>query len=50
MKKNDIALIRLTERISISEFIQPICLHTDPKDEDPQVNLIVTGWRQSNGN
>lgn len=50
-KKNDIALIRLTDRLWITEFIQPVCLQTNSRDEDPHLNLIVTGWRQTtNGN
>lgn len=50
MKNNDIALIRLTDGLRITELVQPICLHTDVNDLNTNVNLIVTGWKQTNGN
>lgn len=43
-KKNDIALIKVTERIAFTEFIRPACLQTNLEDEKPDVKLIVTGW------
>lgn len=42
--KNDIALIQLTERLWFTDRIKPACLQTDLNDENPNVNLIVTGW------
>lgn len=42
-KKNDIALIRLSERIDFG-FVLPACLQTDLRDESPDVKLIVAGW------
>lgn len=46
-KKNDIALIRLVDRLWITKFIQPVCIQTDPRDEGPHVDLIVAGWGQT---
>lgn len=43
-KKNDIALLKLGQRIYFSETIRPACLQTDARDEDSSVDLIVTGW------
>ena len=47
LKKNDIGLIRLTERLWLTELIHPICLETNLMDEDASVELIVTGWGQT---
>lgn len=49
-KKNDIALIRLIDRLPFTEFIQPICLQIDSRDEDPRVTLVVAGWGTTNCN
>ncbi|XP_031619950.1 serine protease persephone-like [Contarinia nasturtii] len=42
-RKNDIALIRVSP-IQFSNNISPACLHTDLRDEHPDVKLVVTGW------
>lgn len=42
--KNDIALIRLLEKIYFSDLISPACLQTDLHDEKTDVKMIVTGW------
>ncbi|XP_031626099.1 apolipophorins-like [Contarinia nasturtii] len=42
--KNDIALIRVTKRISFKYNISPACLQTDVNDIHVDVPLIVTGW------
>lgn len=43
-KKNDIALIRVSERIKFTDNIRPACLQTDLNDVLPDVGLYVTGW------
>lgn len=43
-KKNDISLIRVTERIWFTDFIRPACLQPDLNDEDPSTKLTVSGW------
>lgn len=43
-KKNDIALIRVTKPIEFSKDVQPACLNVDLRDENPNMNLTVTGW------
>lgn len=43
-KKNDLSLIRVTERIWFNDFIRPACLQVDLVDEDPSTKLIVSGW------
>lgn len=49
-KINDIALIRLVERIIFTATIAPACLQMDMRDESSDVELIVTvwGWISSN--
>ncbi|XP_031617473.1 serine protease persephone-like [Contarinia nasturtii] len=42
--KNDIALLRLTNKISFNNNIRPACLHTDMGDIVNRTKLIVTGW------
>lgn len=42
-KKNDIALIRLTQRIHFTAFVRPACLETNMNDVDPTVKLITFG-------
>lgn len=44
MKKNDIALIRLTNPIEFDADVKPACLQTDSRDEDADTKLIITGW------
>lgn len=44
MKKNDIALIRLTNPIEFDADAKPACLQTDSRDEDADTKLIITGW------
>lgn len=40
---NDIALIKLTEKVNFTEFIKPACLYT--KDEDlTNRTVVATGW------
>lgn len=43
-KKNDIALIRVTERIRFNDFIRPACLQDDLAEKDPSTKLILSGW------
>lgn len=43
-KKDDISLIRVTQRIWFTDNIKPVCLQTDLRDEDASVKLIVSGW------
>lgn len=43
-KKNDIALVRVTKRIWFTDNIRPACLNIELNDENPNVQLIVTGW------
>lgn len=43
-KKNDIALIRVAERIKFTDNIRPACLQTNPNDVLPNTKLYVTGW------
>lgn len=43
-KRNDIALIRLTQNITFSNRIAAACLETNSRDQDSAVPLIVTGW------
>lgn len=43
LKSNDIGLIKLTERISFNDKIQPACLYTD-FDVDSNEKVVVTGW------
>lgn len=40
-KENDIALLKLSNRVSINKFVHPACLYN--KNDDPSP-LIVTGW------
>lgn len=44
MKKNDIALIRVSQRVTFNTDISPACLETDLSDLNLSVELIVTGW------
>ncbi|KAJ8718949.1 hypothetical protein PYW07_016505 [Mythimna separata] len=41
---NDIALLRLNERVPISETIKPICLPTNAKDLYVGVKAVASGW------
>ncbi|CAG4956208.1 unnamed protein product [Colias eurytheme] len=41
-KYNDIALLRLDRRVSLSSNLNPVCLYT--QDDDPKVALTITGW------
>lgn len=43
-KKNDIALVRVTKPIEFAKDVQPACLNIDLRDENPTLNLTVTGW------
>ncbi|XP_031631877.1 serine/threonine-protein phosphatase 6 regulatory ankyrin repeat subunit C-like [Contarinia nasturtii] len=43
-KQNDIALIRVKNKITFSSYIMPACLQTDLRDEPSDTKLIVTGW------
>lgn len=43
-KKNDIALIRVAERIEFTDNIRPACLQTNVHDVLPNTELFVTGW------
>ncbi|XP_031627884.1 serine protease persephone-like [Contarinia nasturtii] len=43
-KKNDIALVRLAQRIQFTENIRPACLRTDLTDIRPEIEMLVTGW------
>lgn len=43
-KKNDIALLRIAERINFNENIRPACLQTDLNDISPDTQLFITGW------
>lgn len=43
-KKNDIALIRVAERIKFTDNIRPACLQTNLNDVLPNTELYVTGW------
>lgn len=43
-KKDDIALIRLTQSIAFTRDVRPACLETDPSDISSDVKLNVTGW------
>lgn len=43
-KKNDIALIRVTESIVFSNSVRPACLRTDMNDVDTNDPLVVAGW------
>lgn len=40
-KENDIALLKLTDRLPITKYVQPACLYSKSDDPSP---LIVTGW------
>ncbi|XP_038209891.1 serine protease persephone-like [Zerene cesonia] len=42
IKYNDIALLRLERRVSLSSNLNPVCLYT--RDNDPKVPLTITGW------
>lgn len=44
MKKNDIALIRLNERVTFNENIRPACLRTAISDIREGAELIIIGW------
>lgn len=44
MKKNDIALIRLKEKINFSISVRPACLQLNAKDENPSTVLFESGW------
>ncbi|KAL9693690.1 hypothetical protein quinque_012975 [Culex quinquefasciatus] len=41
---NDIALLRLNDRVPITDFIRPICLPSDPSKTYVGTNGTVTGW------
>lgn len=41
--KNDIALLRLAERVKFTEFIRPACLSTDLADVPSGTSLTITG-------
>ncbi|XP_055525812.1 trypsin-7-like [Wyeomyia smithii] len=41
---NDIALLRLNDRVPITDFIRPICLPTDPEQTYVGRNATITGW------
>ncbi|XP_031635439.1 serine protease persephone-like [Contarinia nasturtii] len=43
-KVNDIALIRVKNRIQFSSYIKPACLQTNLDDIPSDVKLTVTGW------
>lgn len=43
-KKNDIALIKVSEPLKFDENLRPACLRTDLSDVSPDVELFVTGW------
>ena len=44
---NDIALIRLAQKVNFTEFIRPICLHQQKSDEN--LKFRVAGWGTLNG-
>nr|XP_049466940.1 uncharacterized protein LOC120961145 [Anopheles coluzzii] len=41
---NDIALLRLNDRVPITDFIRPICLPSDPSNAYVGTNGTATGW------
>ncbi|XP_053674146.1 transmembrane protease serine 9-like [Anopheles nili] len=41
---NDIALLRLNDRVPITDFIRPICLPSDPDNAYVGTNGTATGW------
>lgn len=41
---NDIALVRLVNRIYFSANVAPACLQLNMRDEGSNVKLIETGW------
>ncbi|XP_031622770.1 serine protease persephone-like [Contarinia nasturtii] len=43
-KWNDIALIRVFDKIPFNDFVWPACLHTNFGDVPSSQNLTVTGW------
>lgn len=43
-KRNDIALVRMTNRVSFSPYVIPACINTQMRDEASDVKLSVTGW------
>uniref|UniRef100_A0A182QR23 Peptidase S1 domain-containing protein n=1 Tax=Anopheles farauti TaxID=69004 RepID=A0A182QR23_9DIPT len=49
-RRNDIALIEVTEDITTSRFVRPICLNTELVDIGPSVNLTIMGWGIDNDN
>lgn len=42
--KNDIALIRVKEKIIFSFDVRPACLNTDLNDQNLDADLITIGW------
>ncbi|KAM9316571.1 serine protease 56 [Gastrophryne carolinensis] len=41
---NDIALIELTSRVTVSSKVMPVCLPTVPVDPAPGTNCYIAGW------
>lgn len=41
---NDIALLRLNDRVPITDFIRPICLPTDPGEFFLSAGAALNGW------
>lgn len=44
---NDIALLRLRQKIAFSSVISPACLHLDRNELSRNTQMIVTGWGRS---
>lgn len=41
--KNNIALIKLNEKVNLNRNVQPVCLPINPLPKDPD-NLLLAGW------
>ena len=50
IEEHDIALLQMTKAIRFTSNIQPAKLQMDLRDENRDVNLIVTGWGRTEGN
>lgn len=50
LHNNDVALLKLSRKILFNEFVLPACLPFEIAKDHTDMDCIVSGWGQINGN